>query len=425
MSKVILQIDGNNFYASCEQMIDPSIKGKALVVLSNNDGCIIARSSEARKMGITMGTPYFKLKNKLNQLNINVRSSNYELYGDISNRLMELLKKHCEELEIYSIDEAFGSIKRPQNKCLYKWAKELRTLVYQNIGILISIGMGETKVLSKISNHIAKKVIMYSGIFDIGIIERKDHYLNQIKVDKVWGIGKRMSIWLKDRGITNARELRDMSSTQIKAKYGVIGLRIQYELKGIPCIPIKETSSERKEICVSRSFGYPIDSLEELNQAISKYVLMATAKLRKNNQLCSSITVFTRTNVHSKDFFKTALKEKLNIPTSDSRVILKTSLNLTKKLFKPYNKFTKAGVIFHELKSTKYNQICLFNKKETQEESNLEGLNYLIDNINKKTGKNTLGWGPSMIENDWRPKRDKLSYLKTTSIENIQTVFAN
>ena len=170
MSKVILQIDGNNFYASCEQMIDPSIKGKGLVVLSNNDGCIIARSSEARKMGIPMGQPYFKLKNKLNQLNINVRSSNYELYGDISNRLMQLLRKNCEELEIYSIDEAFGTIKRPKEKCLYKWGKDLRALVYQNIGIPISIGIGETKVLSKISNHLAKKIQTNSGIFDIGIV---------------------------------------------------------------------------------------------------------------------------------------------------------------------------------------------------------------------------------------------------------------
>ena len=175
MSKVILQIDGNNFYASCEQMIDPSIKGKGLVILSNNDGCIIARSSEARKMGIPMGQPYFKLKNKLNQLNINVRSSNYELYGDISNRLMQLLRKNCEELEIYSIDEAFGTIERTKEKCLYQWGKDLRALVYQNIGIPISIGIGETKVLSKISNHLAKLTPNNSGIFDIGIIQNKDH----------------------------------------------------------------------------------------------------------------------------------------------------------------------------------------------------------------------------------------------------------
>ena len=425
MSKAIIQIDGNNFYASCEQMIDPSIKGKGLVILSNNDGCIIARSSEAKKMGIPMGQPYFKLKKKLNQLNINVRSSNYELYGDISNRLMQILRKNCEELEIYSIDEAFATIKRPKDKYLYHWAKDLRSFVYQNIGIPISIGIGETKVLSKISNHIAKKRQNNSGIFDIGIIENKDYYLTQIKVDKVWGIGKRMSKWLKDRGITNARELRDMSSNQIKEKYGVVGLRIQNELKGKLCIPIKEISSDRKEICVSRSFSYPIDTLEELNQAIIKYVLIASAKLRRYNKLSSAITVFTNTNIHSKDFFKSKSTLKLDIPTSDSKIIVKESLVLIKKIYKPYNKFVKAGVILHKLQSNKYKQTLLFNKKNFQEEFNLDKLNNLIDNINHRNGRDTLNWGSSVIGNDWSTRREKPSYLKTTTIESIPIVFAN
>tara|TARA_B100000579_G_scaffold209392_1_gene171008 strand:+ start:49 stop:1326 length:1278 start_codon:yes stop_codon:yes gene_type:complete len=424
MSKAIIQIDGNNFYASCEQMIDPSIKGKGLVILSNNDGCIIARSSEAKKMGIPMGQPYFKLKKKLNQLNINVRSSNYELYGDISNRLMLLLRKNCEELEIYSIDEAFATIKRPKDKYLYQWAKDLRSFVYQNIGIPISIGIGETKVLSKISNHIAKKRQNNSGIFDIGIIENKDYYLTQIKVDKVWGIGKRMSKWLKDRGITNARELKEMPSIQIKQKYGVVGLRIQDELKGKCCIPIKEISSDRKEICVSRSFSYPIDSLEELNQAIIKYVLIASTKLRKYNQLSSSISVFTTTSVHSKDFFRGEATGKMNIATSDSRIMIRESLALTKKIFKPYKKLIKAGVILHKLQGNQYKQNLLFEKTEIQEDINSENLNNLIDNINKRTRRDILGWGSSIIETDWSPRREKLSYLKTTTIEGIPTVMA-
>ena len=425
MSKAIIQIDANNFYASCEQMIDPSIKGKGLVILSNNDGCIIARSSEARKIGIPMGEPYFKLRNKLNQLDIKVRSSNYELYGDISNRLMQLLRKNFEALEIYSIDEAFGTIKRPKDKCLYQWGKDLRSLVYQNIGIPISIGIGETKVLSKLSNRIAKRNQENSGIFDIGIIENKDYYLNQIKVDKIWGVGKRMSAWLKVRGITNAKELRDMSSIQIKEKYGVVGLRIQNELKGKLCIPIKEMSSDRKEICVSRSFSYPIDSLEELNEAISKYVLIATAKLRKYNQLSSAITIFTSTNIHSKDFFKSEATEKLNIATSDSRIMLNQSLTLTKKIFKPYKKLIKAGVILHKLQRNQYKQNLLFQEENTQKEFCLEKLNNLIDNINKKNGRDILGWGSSIIEREWRPRREKLYYLKTTTIESIPTVFAN
>ena len=426
MSKVILQVDGNNFYASCEQLVDPSIKGKGLVVLSNNDGCIIARNSEARKMGIPMGQPYFKLKNKLTQLNINVRSSNYELYGDISNRLMQLLRKNCEELEIYSIDEAFGTIKRPKEKCLYQWGKDLRALIYQNIGIPISIGIGETKVLSKISNHLAKKNKTNSGIFDISIIENKDPYLNQIKVDNVWGIGKKMSIWLKSKGITNAKELRDMSSNQIKGKYGVVGLRIQNELKGNLCIPIKESSSDRKEICVSRSFSYPIDSLEDLSQAIIKYVLIASCKLRKYNQLTSAITVFTNTNTHSKDFFRSEATEKISIPTSNSRIMIKKGLSLTKKIYKPYKKLIKAGVILHNLQSNQYKQNLIFYAQNIQEEElHLQRLDNIIDNINSKNGIDTINWGTSLMGQEWRPRGKKLSSIKTTNIKNIPTIYAN
>ena len=425
MSNAIIQIDGNNFYASCEQMIDPSLKGKGLVILSNNDGCIISRSSEARKMGIPMGEPYFKLKKKLNQLNIKVRSSNYELYGDISNRLMQLLRKNCEVLEIYSIDEAFGTIKRPKDKCLYQWGKELRALVYQNIGITISIGIGETKVLSKISNYIAKKTHKNSGLFDIGITENKDYYLNKIKVGKVWGIGKRMSTWLKDRGINNARELRDMPSNQIKGKYGVNGLRIQNELQGKICMPIIEISSARKEICVSRSFAYPIDRLEELNQAIIRYTQIASAKLRKYNQLSSAITVFTHTYIHSKDFFKSEATEKLTTATSDSKILLKNSLILTKRIFKPYKRLRKAGVILHTLQSNKYKQKMLFSDINLHEEYNLEKLNNTIDDINNRNRRDTLIWGSSSLQNYWSPSREKLSDLKTTTIENIPTVFAN
>ena len=425
MSKVILQIDGNNFYASCEQMIDPSIKGKALVILSNNDGCIIARSSEARKMGIPMGQPYFKLKNKLTQLNINVRSSNYELYGDISNRLMLLLRNNCQELEIYSIDEAFGTLERTKERCLYQWGKDLRALVYQNIGIPISIGIGETKVLSKISNHLAKKIQPNSGIFDIGIIENKDHYLSQIKVDKVWGIGKRMSIWLREKGITNALEFRDMSSKQIKEKYGVVGLRIQSELKGNLCIPIKENSLDRKEICVSRSFSYPIDSLEELNQSIINYILIASYKLRKYNQLSSAITVFTNTNIYSKDFFKGKATGKIDIPTSDSRIMIKISLELTKKIFKPYRKLIKAGVILHKLQSNKYKQKILFNQTSIEEELCQERLNHVIDKINNSNGRDTINWGSSIIEKDWRPRKEKVSRIRTTNIKSIPIIYAN
>ncbi len=425
MSKTIIQIDGNNFYASCEQMIDPSLRGKGLVILSNNDGCIISRSAEVRKIGIPMGKPYFNLKQDLNQLNIEVRSANYELYGDISNRLMSILRVNCEQLEVYSIDEAFACITRPENQSLHTWAKNLRSLVYQNIGIPISIGIGNSKVQSKIANHIAKRIKENSGIFDIGIIKNKDQYLTLIEIEKVWGVGKKMSKWLRKRGITNARELKDMSREEIKYKFGIIGVRLQNELKGEICIPLISKSLIRKQVCVSRSFSYPISRIEELNLAISHYVLIASAKLRAYNQLSSEITIFINSSLYSKNYFKKYATAILEIASNDSVTMLKESLLLTKKIFRPYQKITKAGVIMNRLQSDKYQQKILFNTQEAKGYLQLEYLSKIIDSINKKYGNNTLNWASSVINQDWSPRRRKLSMLKTTSLENIPIVFCN
>ncbi len=425
MSKAIIQIDGNNFYASCEQMIDPSLRGKGLVILSNNDGCIISRSAEVRKSGIPMGKPYFKLKQKLNKLNIEVRSSNYELYGDISNRLMSILSEHCEKLEVYSIDEAFACITRPKDQNLNPWAKHIRALVYQNIGIPISIGIGVNKVQSKIANHIAKSIEENAGIFDMGIIQNKDQYLNLIEIEKVWGVGVKMSKWFRRRGITNARELRDMKREEIKYKFGIVGIRIQNELKGEICIPLNSNSLQRKQISVSRSFSYPISNLEELSLAISHYILIACAKLRKYNQLCSELTIFTNSSLYSRDYFRNDATSKLEIPSNNSVTILKESLLLTKKIFRPYNKLTKAGVIMKKLQSDKYQQRMLFNTKDSKSDLQLEYLDSKIDSINKKYGSNTLNWASSVIEKDWSPSRKKLSKLRTKCLENIPIVFCN
>ena len=234
-----------------------------------------------------------------------------------------------------------------------------------------------------------------------------------------------MSKWLKDRGITNARELRDMSSDQIKGKYGVVGLRIQNELKGNLCIPIKENSSDRKEICVSRSFAHPIDSLDDLSQAIIKYVLIASAKLRKYNQLSSAITLFTNTNTHSKDFFRSEATAKISVPTSNSKIMIEKSLSLTKEIFKPYKKFIKAGVILHKLQSNQYKQNLIFDAQNIKEELYLQRLDNVIGNINSKNGIDTINWGSSMMDTEWSPRRKNLSSIKTTNIENIPTIYAN
>ena len=216
--EAIALIDGNNFYASCEQSINPSLRKKALVILSNNDGCIIARSPEARCLKIEMGSPYFKIKKRLKELGVVVLSSNYSLYGDISRRLMNLLKKHCESIEIYSIDEAFVSISRPYDQDLHPWARNLRSLIYQNIGITITIGIAENKVRAKLANNLAKRINSSAGIFDMTTTNNPNDYLTKISVENIWGVGNQSTKWLKSNGIKNARELIDMEEYKIRNK---------------------------------------------------------------------------------------------------------------------------------------------------------------------------------------------------------------
>ena len=238
MAQATALIDGNNFYASCEQSLDPALIGRPVVVLSNNDGCIVARSAEARALGIAMGTPYFKARRELEQKNVVVRSSNYALYADMSQRMMSLLEAHCEELEIYSIDEAFGRISRPAGGELQSWARQLRATVKRDLGLPIAIGLGSSKSQAKLANRLAKRIPAHAGVFDLGQCNDPDGWLETIAVEDVWGIGRKLAHWCRLRGIHNARLLRDMPSGALRAKCGVIGLRLQQDLKGYACLPM-------------------------------------------------------------------------------------------------------------------------------------------------------------------------------------------
>ena len=357
----IALIDGNNFYASCEQSINPSLRNKPLVILSNNDGCIIARSAEARILKIRMGEPYFKIKERLNKLGVIVLSSNYSLYGDMSKRLMNLLKKHCEKIEIYSIDEAFISIHRPHNKDLSPWARKLRTLVYQNLGLTITIGIAENKLRAKLANKLAKRINYSAGIFDLGITNNKNSYLKKINVDNIWGIGTQTSRWLRSKGIKNAKELKDMNQHELRKKLGVVGQRIQLELKGYQCLPIEEKRNQKKEIRVSRSFSQPITKLEELKHALAIYAIRASEKMRAQNLQASAITIFTRTSHYSKFNYQKSAYKKLIEATNDTNIILKIVIELSKEIYHPEYKLTKAGVLMQELSQFTYSQKSILN----------------------------------------------------------------
>ena len=419
MVKAIALIDSNNFYAACEQMIDPSLAQKPVVILSNNDGCIIARSTEARELQIPMGQPYYKLRHTLERLQIHVRSSNYELYGDMSARLMRLLKSYCEEIEIYSIDEAFIQLTRPENGNLISWARQLRSLVYKNLGLPIAIGISSNKVQAKIANHLAKTIDESSGIFDLGIIKYQDIWLDKIKIEEVWGIGSKIAKWCRLRGIRTARELRDMPSEEIKGKYGVIGVRIQKELKGEKCLGISTTPSPKKETCVSRSFSKPITNIKEFRKAISLYVVRASEKLRAQKQQAGAITIFTRTSPYNPSFYSQAATKVLEIATNNTNVLLKESLALTDQIYSTNYSLVKAGVIMKQLQETRYLQQHLINPINIERQKKEEHLMNVIDNLNKRYGSHSVTWMACGMNKEWNRRRGMLSPAATTKIEEI------
>ena len=424
MGKVISLIDANNFYASCEQSINPSLIGRPLVVLSNNDGCIIARNTEARKLGIAMGQPYFKIRYDLEALGVVVRSSNYELYGDISKRLMNILKENCEAIEIYSIDEAFALFSRQHNYELHSWAQQLRAKTSQYLGIAISIGIGKTKSQAKIANYLAKTIPYHAGIFNLNVDNEADSWLKKVPIEKVWGIGKKLSEWCRTKGITNALQLRDMPSNELSERYGITGIRIQQEIKGIECLPLIIKSQLKKETCVSRSFSRPITSLEELRQAISTHVARASEKLREQKQYANVITIFIQTNRFLPFYYSNSATKKLIVASNDTANLIKESLPLLERIFRPNYSFTKAGVLLQHLQRTSHLQNNLLATENIEEQQRKEKLMQTIDNLNHQYGNGTIKWAICGNNQDWDMQRKQLSKASTTRIEDIPRVKA-
>ena len=423
-TEAIALIDANNFYASCEQSINPHLRNKPVVILSNNDGCVIARSPEARALKIKMGIPYFKAKKRLNRLGVTVLSSNYSLYGDMSKRLMNLLKNYSEEIEIYSIDEAFASIHRPKNKNLHPWARKVRCFIYQNLGITLTIGIGENKVRAKIANNLAKNIDSSAGIFDLVRIDNENDYLRKISVENIWGIGRQTSNWLQSKGIKNTKELRDMDQDEIIKKLGVVGKRLQLELKGSKCLPIEIIKKPKKEIQVSRSFGKPITKLEDLTQALAIYAIKASAKMRSQNLKSSTITVFTRTSHYSNHAYQKSAHKKLINATDNTSTILKIVVALSKEIYNPEHKLSKAGVLMQDLTNSKYLQQSIINYESQEDKNKSISLMKTIDSLNKKFNNKAITWAITKKPQEWAMNRNSLSPVSTTDIKKIPTIIS-
>jgi len=421
-NKAIALIDANNFYASCEQSINPHLRNKPVVILSNNDGCVIARSPEARALKIKMGIPYFKAKERFKRLGVKGLCYKYSLYGDMSKRLMNLLKDYSEEIEIYSIDEAFVSITRPKDKNLNPWARKVRCLIYQNLGITLTVGIGENKVRAKIANKLAKNIDHSAGIFDLVRVYDDNDYLREISVEKIWGVGKQTSNWLEGKGIKNAKELRDMDEDEIMKKLGIIGKRLQLELKGHRCLPIEKNKKSKKEIQVSRSFGTPVTKLEDLTQALATHAIKASEKMRSQNLQSSDIRVFARTSKYSSQNYQRSAHRKLTNATDDTNSILKIVVELSKEIYNPEYKFSKAGVLMQDLTNSEYLQQSVINYKSQKDLKKSANLMRTIDLLNKRFNNNAITWAITKNPQSWKMNKNFLSRSSTTDIEKIPTI---
>ena len=393
---MIALLDCNNFYVSCERLFSPNLKNKPVVVLSNNDGCVISRSNEAKELGITMGEPFFKIKKITKNLQIEVLSSNYSLYADISDRIMSILKKKFLEVEVYSIDEAFFYLNnKSKNEII---CSELAKKILKWVGIPVSIGIAKTKTLAKISNRVIKKKsnyknikFKYSNVLEIKSDKDLDYVLKNTKVADVWGVGNRLSNFLVNNNIKSALNLRDSNADFIKKEKGILIKKTIYELRNIKCYQIEKELPVKKSICVSRSFGSKIYDYEDINRALIVYVHKAVIKLIKNNLFCRSITVFLKTSRYDEKIYSNSKTYKLLEATCDIRLIWKVSKDILKFLYVKAFAYNKVGIILSDFSQRKEIQQSLIGDKlKNITVKNEIKLMNVIEKINKKFGEGKI-----------------------------------
>ena len=419
-TKKIALVDCNSFYVSCETLFNPKLRNKPAVVLSNNDGCIISRSNEAKALGIKMGEPYFKEKDVIVKNNVQVFSSNYSLYGDISRRVMRTLKRFNSNIEIYSIDEAFLDLSNFSDDEIEGVGHEIRNVVLKWTGIPTSIGIAKTKTLSKVANHIAKK--KQSGIVSLIGIENIDPILEKVEINDVWGVGKQLTKFYHQNGIYNAKQLKNKSNTWVKKSSNVLSSRTAMELRGISCIDLETTNSKRKSCVVSRSFGKRVEHFQELKEAIVGYALNASEKIRSESLVTKSITVFVRTSPFQNryGFYSNSKTIDFPIATNNSIEIVKAALNALENIFKNGYRYQKAGVMLSHLSESTNNK----NLFSSERDEKIKNLMKSIDNTNYRYGRSTLSLASAGVHKKWNSKRQHYSKIDTSDFHCLPTIKA-
>ena len=408
-------IDVNNFYVSCERVFNPKLENKPVVVLSNNDGCAISRSNEAKALGIKMGTPWFKFKEFTKQENVTALSSNYTLYLDMSHRVMTLLSKFSPDQEVYSIDESFLDLTSFKSKDLIQYSQQIKTKIKQWTGLPVSIGIGSTKTLSKLANHIAKKNSSFKGVCNLNVMDQDtlETWMSHIPVNEVWGVGRSLALKLNQLGIISVLDLKLADPDYIRQQFSIVLEKTVRELNGLICMELKDIAEPNKEIMVSRSFGRRVKDKQELIEAVTAYTSRAAERMRKQESVATSLYIYIRTSPHDdKKQYANGINIPLFQPTDDSMALTNAALLGLDYIYREGFDYQKAGVTLCNLTSKDKMQGNLF--KDTIAHSRMK----IMDTINQRW-KGKLKLGSEGVTKEWEMKAQFKSRNYTTDWDQL------
>jgi DNA polymerase V len=419
-NRILALVDCNSFYVSCERLFRPDLKRKPVVVLSNNDGCIISRSTEAKQVGIKMGEPYFKAKPLLDKHKVSVFSSNYELYGDLSRRVMKILKEFSPDIEFYSIDEAFLDLTNIKMDSVEEYILNIRKVILKWTGIPVSIGAANTKTLAKVANHVAKKNKL--GVEEF--ISKKQDYVDEVlktfPVQEVWGIGRQLSKFFNNNNFYNAYELKYADNYWVRKNSSVVVLKTIHELNGTCCFPLNFQYVARKNCCVSRSFGKTITEINDLKEAVVNHCITAAERIRSEGLIAKSVYVFIKTSRFKNNYVSRVQKVDIPIATNNTLELVNLCSEALESIYIKGYFYSKAGVIFSDLKPKDHYEKTLFSDL-TQ---NLDYLMKVIDQTNSKFGRGSVTVAAARLNNNSKMRRDHSSKIDTSYIKFAPTVRA-
>lgn len=422
--KLFALIDCNNFYVSCERIFNPQLAQKPVVVLSNNDGCVVSRSNEAKALGVAMGVPLFKIADLVKSAGIVTLSSNYALYGDISERIMSILGTFSPSQEIYSIDECFldfTGLPDPDDI-----GREIRQMIKQQIGVPVCVGIAPSKTLAKLGNFLAKKLATPDGTFNLASLppEKVENLLGRIPVEEVWGVGRKLKPRFETLGIRTVRDLRDSDAELMQKQFSVVLKRTILELRGQSCLDLTEMAPARKQIVSSRSFGRYVYTLEDLEQAVTSYMSNAAVKLRTDGSMAGALSVYIKTNRYAKadELYAQSMTMTLDHATDDTLILVKKAIQGLREIYRPGYAYQKAGVTLMDLSAKAERQLSLFQSEEKVTKS--EKLMKLLDSTNGALGKGSLFLASEGSNQTWKMKSDYLTQEYTTKWPELAVVKA-